>query len=217
MKFSDFLQDCTLNEESLSRFFTILNSDKLCFGILTASRSGQTPSEDKAANKELQALVRSTGFGYRKVLGHYPEEIPNTFDKIQHIDNSIIIVANYDRETELLNFCKQMMKRYDQDSILFKHADGRVLGYNKNGTTDKLGKFHANKISDYMSTFKNGRTFVFDNISEKTLRGNLGNQWGHMRWDTRMKKLRDNENNFYANWKCEEWFFDDMNEMKLDW
>lgn len=215
MKFSEYLNN--LNEEALSRFVTILNSDNRCFGIVASSRQGQTPAEDKAAFRTLQALVRSADFGFRKIEGHYPEKLKGSKsnDVIDHIDKSVMITGYADDENRVYRFCELMMKRFKQDSFLFKHCDGTVELIYSIGAHEKLGKFHPNKISNYMSTFKNNRSFVFDKIDECTLSGTSGGQYGHMQLEKRLNSLDSSD--FYLTYNPSEWFYDYANEYQLDW
>lgn len=162
------------------------------FAILTALKDYKTKAEDNADNRELRSLVRSTNFGYRKVTGKYKEDYKvngkPTGIFVDHIDNSVIVLAGKTEETRLLNFSKLMMKRYDQDSILFKHANGTVeLVYPDH--TEKLGKFHANKLADYMSTFKDGKSFSFDLVTSQTLMGENSGMYTQMALNHRMKEL----------------------------
>lgn len=168
MSLSEFLNKPQLDESVLSRLNTYLQSPDFCFCILTASRHENTNKENEAKNKELRQLTRKAVFGYRRVLGHYLEEETKNGQKllVPAADDSIIVSTSHYHENELLEFGKQMMKRYSQKSILFKSCDGTVKLYFNDGSTQQLGDFHPNKTSDYMSTFKNGKSFVFDVLKE---------------------------------------------------
>lgn len=203
MSFKDFIErtanvqvNTVLNEESLSRFYALLNNPKNVFAIITASKDYRTPAEDKKLNRELRAYIRSTGWGFRKLLGHYPEEIKDEKGQstgvVDHADDSSLIVVRPENRDMLYDFCFEMMKKYDQDAVLFKEADGTVKFIKKNGKETKLGDFHANKIDSYMSTFKNSRSFVFDVIDEKLEFGKIGNQFDHMIRNHELKNISKN-------------------------
>lgn len=207
-----------LTEEALSRIAMSITSDK-AMAILTASRAGNSPEVDEKRNKELRGLIRSTGFGFRKVKGHYPEVvrdkdgepvIVNGKEVTQdHIDDSSIILVHKKDEEKLLNFALQMCKRYDQDSILFKHSDGKVVLYDRNKkVVMKLGEFKPNKFSEYMSELSNGRSFEFvvESVSN-SMHGDVGGQYGHLALKTRLDHLEKGDE-FFVDYEVPDWFLD---------
>lgn len=190
MKFSDFLDKQTLNEEALSKLAGALKNNDYAFCVLTASRGENSPEKDKKDNEELRKLARKMLFGYRRVLGHYIEkdEAGNEYD---HADDSILITCHAKDALKLLEFGKQMMNRYKQESILFKFPNGEVQLIKRDKTVQKLGDFHPNSLANYMSTFKNGRSFVFD-ILENNLSVRYDNHLHAMRCEaSRNKALRE--------------------------
>lgn len=194
MKFLDFLNGQTLNEEALSRFVMTLNNPNYCFAILTGSRTGDTPENDKKNNKELRGLIRSTQFGYRRVLGHYPEQINGK--AVGHIDDSCIILADKAKRDLLYKFAIKMGHRFNHDSILFKEPNGDVFLYYMNGNVGRLSEFKPNQFSQMMSTFKNGRSFTFNKLTEKTMYGRYNNHIDAMGWILRLKNLEAGDDSY---------------------
>ena len=154
-----------LNEGNpLSRIFDTVKDDDRVMVIITASRNNKSDEENDANNAELRRTLRKYGFGYRKAEGHYPEEYEGR--KISHIDDSSIIIASSDSEDDLFELSCYLCRKYEQECFVYKDSDGYVSLVDQNGNKiSNLGRFHPNRINDYMTRVKM-KPFVFENISE---------------------------------------------------
>ena len=144
---------------------TVLRND-LCMAVITASRNDKSDEENSANNAKLRKTLRDYGFGYRHVIGHYPETNKDG-KRVLHKDDSSLIIGSQEDEELLLKLSISICREYEQESVLFKHCDGRVRLYDGNGSVlATLGKFRPGAIGDYMTKLKRGKTFVFESISE---------------------------------------------------
>ena len=154
-----------LNEGNpLSRIFDTVEDDDRVMVIITASRNNKTAEENDINNAELRRTLRKYGFGYRKAEGHYPEEYEGR--KISHIDDSSIIIASSESEDDLFELSCYLCRKYEQECFVYKDSDGYVSLVDQNGNKiSNLGRFHPNRINDYMTRVKM-KPFVFESISE---------------------------------------------------
>lgn len=154
-----------LNEGNpLSRIFDTVKNDDRVMVIITASRNNKSDEENNINNAELRKILRQYGFGYRKAEGHYPEEYEGR--KISHIDDSSIIIASSESEDDLFELSCYLCRKYEQECFVYKDSDGYVSLVDQNGNKiSNLGRFHPNRINDYMTRVKM-KPFVFETISE---------------------------------------------------
>lgn len=154
-----------LNEGNpLSRIFDTVKNDDRVMVIITASRNNKSDEENNINNAELRKILRQYGFGYRKAEGHYPEEYEGR--KISHIDDSSIIIASSESEDDLFELSCYLCRKYEQECFVYKDSDGYVSLVDQNGNKiSNLGRFHPNRINDYMTRIKM-KPFVFETISE---------------------------------------------------
>ena len=161
--FSEFV-----NEASLGRIYQHIKDDKP-FAAMTAFRKSSSEKENLRNNKVLKTLVRSADFGFVEVVGSYPE--PQDDGEVVVVkENSIFIFGkNSDDEEVLKKLVKQLGKKYEQDSVLFKYSSGKIVLLYMDGRSDAVldGVFHPNKIGDYMSRMKNGKTFTIESMKEE--------------------------------------------------
>ena len=161
--FSEFV-----NEASLGRIYQHIKDDKP-FAAMTAFRKSSSKKENLQNNKVLKSLVKSADFGFVEVIGSYPE--PQDDGEVVVVkENSIFIFGKRSDDEEVLKkLVKQLGKKYEQDSVLFKYSSGKVVLMYMNGRSDAVldGKFHPNKIGDYMSRMKNGKTFTIESMKEE--------------------------------------------------
>lgn len=155
-----------LNEGNpLSRIFSTLKDSNKVMVIISASRNEKTDEENKRDNAELRKTLRKYGFGYRTAEGHYPEE--HEGERIDHIDDSTIVISSFGEDYDLFRIACDLAKEYKQECFLYKDPAGEVSLVDPNGKTIcKLGEFHPNRVSDYMTTMKKNKSFVFESISE---------------------------------------------------
>lgn len=166
MNFNDYLTE----GNPLSRVLSSIMLDNKCIAIVTASREENTEQENEKANDELRKILKDLSIGYRTARGHYPELLDNG-ERINHVDDSTIIIENKLHENDLKELIVKFCKKYNQDSVLFKYCNGTVGCFDKNGKFDTISSnFKVNKLSEYMTEVKkrNGiivGSFVFENCS----------------------------------------------------
>ena len=161
-----------LDEASLARAYQHVVEKKVpSWGMLTAYRYANTKKENQLANKMLEKDLRSKGYGFFKVEGHWQEcqdanlnyvDCPE--GKLQDsIEVSLFVPAIKKRDIELL------CKKYNQDAVIYGGEDtkGDAHLIYKNGKEDNIGKFQPGKVEQAYSKFKGGKTFVFGKEKKK--------------------------------------------------
>ena len=166
MNFNDYLT----KGNPLSRVLSSIMLNDKCIANVTASRKENTEQENERANDELRKILKDLSIGYRIARGHYPELLDNG-ERINHIDDSTIIIEDKSHENDLKELIIKFCRKYNQDSVLFKFCNGIVGCFDKNGKFDTISSnFKVNKLSEYMTEVKkrNGiivGSFVFENCS----------------------------------------------------
>lgn len=183
-------------EGSLSRLFRHFK-DGTALAVVTASRNKATPTENKKNNNELRGFVRNADFGFSKLEGSYPEEQDNGETVQVTEDSTIIFGRTPEDEKALKNLAVSLGKRYNQDSVLFKYNDGRiVLIYCRDKKEQKLsGDFHPQRFGDYMSKYK-GKTFVIESLDESISYEppvNGMGKWARKLWRDQLNKDSDED------------------------
>lgn len=155
-----------VKEVKLSRVFSKVKDEETPFVILSGFRRENGKEKNETQNKKLMADIRAEGLGFFKVEGSYIEN-KGTPDEVKVVEKSFFVTGNKNDDGNLKGFAKKMMKKFKQESVVFKpNGTTDVFLLFQNGTQEKLGAFRANKISDYMSRLvqhKNS-TFVFENV-----------------------------------------------------
>jgi len=155
-----------LDEASLARAYQHVVEKKVpSWGMLTAYRYANTKKENIQANKMLEKDLRSKGYGFFKVEGHWQECQDSNLNYIDcpegklqdSIEVSLFVPNMKKRDIELL------CKKYEQDAVIYGGEDtkGDAHLIFKNGSEDNIGKFTANKISQGYSKMKGDRVFTF--------------------------------------------------------
>lgn len=140
-----------------------LDSNK-CMAIFIASRSENSEAQNDKGNAEIRSELKRLKVGYRIAKGHWPELIDG--EKVNHIDDSAIVIMPSDEEEFLEKFSINVCRKYNQDGVFFKKSSGEVGIFDKHGNFEKIGnEFHPDKVSDYMTEIK-GKSFVFEEISD---------------------------------------------------
>jgi hypothetical protein len=157
-----------LAEASFGRVYEHTKNSSLV--ILSAHRGDRDPNDpvrnktlNHAAHGELVDLVRQHGFGYTKVRGRTIEnrDTPNE----RPVDEDFLMVTSSPQgHDRLIAMAKHLGRHFGWDSVLYKpHDDDNayLLGTNKRGFVDPpfgetkvLGKFHPNKVGDYISMLR---------------------------------------------------------------
>lgn len=161
-----------LDEASLARAYQHVVEKKVpSWGMLTAYRYANTKKQNIEANKMLEKDLRSKGYGFFKVEGHWQECQDSNLNYIDcpegklqdSIEVSLFVPAMKKRDIELL------CKKYNQDAVIYGGGDtnGDAHLIFKNGTEDNIGKFQPGKVEQAYSKFKGGKTFVFGKEKKK--------------------------------------------------
>jgi hypothetical protein len=155
-----------LDEASLARAYQHIVEKKVpSWGMLTAYRYANTKKENQQANKALETELRSKGYGFFKVEGHWQEcqdqdlnyvECPK--DKLQDSIEVSLFVPKIKKED-----AAALCKKYEQDAVIYggPETKGDAHLIFKNGTSDNIGKFQPGKVAQAYSKIKGGKTFVF--------------------------------------------------------
>jgi len=150
-----------INEVSLSRVWKHAGSKDKSFSIITAFRDENGLEKNIKLNKQLAGKIKNSGFGYFYLDGHWIEN-QGEAEEINVAEKSIFIVG--DSDGKLKGLVKKWIKEYNQDACIFKPSDSEIVELIfQDGSTEKVGKFRPNKISQAYSKLKNGRTFIFEN------------------------------------------------------
>jgi beta-glucosidase/6-phospho-beta-glucosidase/beta-galactosidase len=166
-----------LDEASLVRLWQ--HTQERNIGIITAYRGRYPVSENKKRNSQLQAEIRSAGFGFYKVEGRYIEGYGSEVSKDVKEQAFLVIGEKGNDNGKLKGILKKFGTKYDQDSILYKSFDGKGMLI---GTQDKdedgnavefpgmgkeisVGDFKPMKVSQFYSRMK-GKPFVFEAYQE---------------------------------------------------
>lgn len=169
-----------LTEASLGRVLQHVQGKKnvKSWGVVTAYRYGNTPAENRAANKVLADKIRARGLGFFQMEGHWQEcqdRSINYFDcpKEQLKDSTEIslFVPNIS-----IKDIHQLGNEFGQDSVLYGGEDTKgngVLVY-KNGRVENVGKMHPDNMQQAYSKMRNtGKVFAFQR--KKGTKRNLAN------------------------------------------
>ena len=161
-----------LDEASLARAYQHVVEKKVpSWGMLTAYRYANTKKQNQDANKKLEKDLRTKGYGFFKVEGHWQEcqdanlnytDCPK--DKLQDSIEVSLFVPGMKKED-----AKSLCKKYEQDAVIYGGEDtkGDAHLIFKNGTEDNIGKFQPGKVEQAYSKFKGGKTFVFGKEKKK--------------------------------------------------
>ena len=168
-----------LDEASLGRVMQHIQGKKNVkrWGVVTAYRYGNTPAENKEANKRLASEIRSKGLGFFELEGHWQEcqdKHVNYFDcpkdKLQDSTEIALFVPNIS-----LNDVHKLGNMYEQDAVLYGGEDTKnngMLVY-KNGRMENVGNFHPDNMQQAYSKMRNtGKVFAFQR--EKNKKKNMG-------------------------------------------
>lgn len=157
-----------LDEASLGRVLQHVQGKKNVkrWGVLTAYRYGNTPAENKEANKKLQQQIRAKGLGFFELEGHWQEcqdKRVNYFDcPKDQLKDSVEIAIFVPNIT--LKDLHQLGNEYQQDSVLYGGDDtkGKGMLVYKNGRVESVGDFHPDNIQQAYSKMRNTKkVFAF--------------------------------------------------------
>jgi hypothetical protein len=155
-----------LDEASLGRAYQHVVQKKVpSWGMMTAYRYINTPKENVQKNKELEKDLRSLGYGFFKVEGHWQEcqdanlnyvDCPK--DKLQDSVEESLFVPGISKE-----HAEKLCKKYEQDAVIYggKDTGGDAHLIFKNGGEENIGQFEPGKVAQAYSKLKGGKSFVF--------------------------------------------------------
>jgi hypothetical protein len=156
-----------LSEASLARAYQHIIDKKVpSWGMATAYRYSNTPKENRALNKQLEAEVRAKGLGFFKIDGHWRECQDSTIkyedcpsDKLVDSKEDTLFIPGASKE-----FMANIAKKYNQDAVVYggKDTKGNAHLIFREGGDENIGKFHPNQTAQAFSKFKNKeKTFLF--------------------------------------------------------
>jgi hypothetical protein len=157
-----------LDEASLGRVLQHVQGKKNVkrWGVLTAYRYGNTPAENKEANKKLQQQIRGKGLGFFELEGHWQEcqdKRVNYFDCPKDQLKDSVEIALFVPNISLKDL-HQFGNEYNQDSVLYGGDDtkGKGMLVYKNGRVESVGDFHPDNIQQAYSKMRNTKkVFAF--------------------------------------------------------
>jgi hypothetical protein len=161
-----------LNESNLSRLLSHTQNREV--GILTASRQNLPDEENVERYEKLRGEIRAHGFGYVPVNGKYIEHKGTDHETPVNEKAFVVIGSDSDDGGKLKDFLLKHGEKYDQDSILHKPHDTEeavLIGTNENafpgkGNTHPVGTFKPNRVGEFHSMLRNGRTFTFEETAQ---------------------------------------------------
>jgi uncharacterized protein (DUF2267 family) len=153
-----------MNEATLSRVWKMASDEKYIFAMLTAFRDENTPKKNQQLNQQLKKEIRSNGYGYFNVEGHWIEN-EGTPDEVKVKEESFFVSVPKDEvdDDAFKNFVVSTLKKYNQDAAVIKLTDNNVSLIDKNGKVfAQIGKFNVNRVASMYSKLQNGKSFVFE-------------------------------------------------------
>ena len=181
-----------IKEASLSRIWQHIEAGRP-FGMITAFRAEYSLKENLARNKQMEAAIRSAGYGFFRMEGHYVEGFGT--DNVVPVKEQSFFVIGDDNHAGFKAFLVSQAKKFGEDSIFYydpEREKGFLVGTNAQGYPGmnkevSVGKWHPSKVGEFYSKMKR-QTFVFEAIqhppnilslvNDKTLREQW---WSHLR------------------------------------
>lgn len=171
-----------INEANLSRLLSKVNNNMFC--IATAWRSSNTKKQNILLNRELAASLNTKKMGGYNLIGHWQEapdgtdyETADPESLSDSVEDSILFIKSDEMsESDFVEFCTNIAKKYNQDAVLIKTSEGISLLF-KSGQMDKIASsISLNKIGQAFSQMrkKPNVPFIFEGLLSPT--GNLGKQ-----------------------------------------
>ena len=157
--FKQYLQEAydQLTESSLGRFYKHFNNHEP-IAFVSADRSEYTKAENSERYRQLKTLVKLSGFGFNRVKGGFIETTTDENGKkietpVDGESSLIIYGGSGENQEKLFMLAMQLGKRFGQDAVMLIDTDQNVMFADTKtsnfGSRNKVGKFSANKISQY--------------------------------------------------------------------
>ena len=157
-----------LKETSLGRLNQHANDLSYPIGIISAFRHEDSYEVNVQHSKELASTLQRSGYGFVYIDGDFIENAgTSTAKKVR--EQSIFVMGKKGENGQLKGLLKQLATKYIQDAFIYREVNEKeaVMVDRTNGFSEqKLGTFHPNRISAYMSSLRNGKgTFVFEGLT----------------------------------------------------
>jgi hypothetical protein len=159
-----------MDEASLTRAYQhVVEKKSQSWGMITAYRYSNTKKQNLQIQKQLEADVRSKGYGFFKLEGHWQEcqdkdisyeDCPK--DKLRDSTEETLFIPNIKKD-EIADLCK----KYEQDAVVYGDKDNDANLIYKNGKSESIGKFQPGKVAQAYSKLKGDKTFVFSKDEPK--------------------------------------------------
>ena len=154
--FKQFVEDKQLNESSLSRIWQHVENDDKSFGVISAYRADNDPSENKEDHKQLLKDINKLGYGYIILKGGYKE-----IDQNEYKEEMSIFIPKISKK-EII----ELGEKYKQDSVIYKDKDEfSLLGTNQNtGVAKILTSFKKKSGKDNITLAKQAVKEFYSNL-----------------------------------------------------
>jgi hypothetical protein len=196
---SVFDMPADMYEASLARVHDFIKHSSLVILSVFRSADERLAEENAAAHGELMRKVAEHGFGYTQMKGRYIENRGRPEER-RVVEKLLLVTAGSDPRTHerLIAMAKHLARHFDQDSVLFKpytDENAYLLGTTKRGFVDPpfgqtklVGKFHPNKVGDYMVMLRRHH------------RGGLTSAFGENAPEDSMKVVFLRQRSFFSRW-----------------
>ena len=156
-----------LDEASLNRVLQHVQQQKntKSWGIITAYRGLNTPTQNRELNKQLEKDLRSKGLGFFKVEGRWRECSDDTInyhncpeDKLKDSIEESMFIPNIS-----IKDAHELGNKYNQDSVLYsgEQTKGNAFLLYRDGHAENVGKIHPDTIQQAYSKMKSGTKLPF--------------------------------------------------------
>ena len=162
-----------LEEGSLSRIYRHTIDRNI--GMLTAFRGRYSRADNRKRNSQLESDIRSAGFGFFRIDGHYVEGFGSDRERDVREEVFLVIGDKGNDNGRLKGFLRKAGAKYNQDSVFYKpfegkavligtqakDEDGNAVEFPGLGVEFAVGEFKPMKMGQFYSKMK-GRAFVFE-------------------------------------------------------
>lgn len=165
-----------LNESSLSRIWRHVKDHQA--GAISGYRDGNSSSENKKNNREIQAFLRSRGYSVTGVQGNYIENFGS--DNAKEVGEPSFFVVDINDTGNLERDLRALGERFDQDSVLIVPQGGKnaeLVGTSKRddafpeyGKRVKVGSGRFGKVAGQFLSRIRGRQFTFEAVEDPQTR-----------------------------------------------
>lgn len=157
-----------LNEASLGRVLQhYRQAGEKSFAIITSDRAGDRPKVKRAKRKQLEAMIRSYGLGFFKLVGHWRECQDNDVPYEKCPPHMLVDVKEMSFFVPGLTLEQsvKIAKKFSQDAWTYvgPETKGRPTIQFRHSAPYLYSKLTPNQIAQGYSTVK-GRDFVFEYV-----------------------------------------------------